>query len=81
MPGMATKQDLERLDLTILAVLCQQVADNASVDPVTAEKAWQLKREWVLLVGPPLPNLKEQQQVESKQADLKTRMAELLSTT
>lgn len=76
---MATKDELERLNLTVLAVLCQQVADNASADSATAEKAWQLKREWVLLQGPPKPNLSDQRLVERKQAKLKTHMAEFLA--
>jgi hypothetical protein len=46
---MASKEDLQRLDTIILAVLCQQVADNPTIDNQVAEKAWQLKRKWVML--------------------------------
>lgn len=46
---MPSKEDLQRLNSIVLAVLCQQVADNPAIDNQTAEKAWQLKRQWVLL--------------------------------
>ena len=76
---MDVSRDLEHLNLTVLAVLCQQVADDPSVAAATAERAWQLKREWVLLQQPPNPNLSEQRQIEHKQAELKARMAAFLT--
>jgi hypothetical protein len=75
---MANKQDLERLDSPILAVLCQQVAD-ANKDADTAEKAWQLKREWALLMirrTPPPPQYKLNEQLKDEKQELVKRMAE-----
>jgi len=74
-----TKQELERRNLTDLAVLCQQVADSPSADSVTAEKARVLKLEWVSLQTPPHPVLKEQEKIEAKKESLKKRMAEFLA--
>lgn len=70
--------DLERLHLTDLAVRCQQVADNPSMDPATAEKVRKLKLEWAKLQESPLPSLNEQQEIERQQADLKARMIAFL---
>ncbi len=63
---MPTKEELERRDLTELAVLCQKVADDPSI---ARGKARQLHEEWVRLIQettPPLPALREQQEVEAQ---------------
>ena len=52
---MANKQDLERLDSSQLAVYCKEVARSPTADAAVAEKAWQLRREWFRVVGPPPP--------------------------
>lgn len=70
--------DLERLHLTDLAVRCQRVVDNPSMYPATAEKARKPKLEWAKLQEPPRPSLKEQQELERQQADLKARMIAFL---
>jgi hypothetical protein len=78
---MANKQDLERLDSAVLAVLCQQVAD-ATKDEDTAEEARQLKREWALLVmrqTPPPPHYKVNEQLKGEEKELVKRMAEFLA--
>ncbi len=79
---MPTKKELECRDFTDLAVLCGKVADSPSADSITAEKAWKLKREWVLLIAketPPPPSLKEQQEIEAQKESLKKRIAEFLA--
>lgn len=78
------KRDIERLDLVELAVLCQRVADNSTVDADTAERAWQLKREWIVLVAretPPPRHVREMDEIQAQKAELKNRMVEFLSTT
>ncbi len=79
---MPTKEELERRNLTDLAVLCGEVADNPSADADTAEKAWQLKREWLVVTEretPPPPSLKENQQIEAEKEALRKRMVEFLA--
>jgi hypothetical protein len=82
-PGAKVKRDdLERLDLVELAVLCQKVADDFSVGTQTAEQAWQLKREWVVLVAretPPPRSYKENDEIQMQKAALKTRMVDFLA--
>jgi len=78
---MPTKEELERRNLTELAVLCQKVADDPSI---ARQKARQLHEEWVRLIQattPPLSALKEQQEIEAQMESLKKRMAEFLAAT
>ena len=80
---MPSKQELEGLDIIRLAVMCQKVADDALMDSNTAEKARQLKQEWVLLVAretPPPPSFAENEQIQVEKTALKKRMVELLMT-
>lgn len=78
---MPTKQTLERLNITVLAVLCTGIAS----DPITytrdgAERARKLKEEWHSLVAggreltPKASELKKQ-----KLAALKKRMTSFLA--
>jgi hypothetical protein len=79
---MVIKEELEQVNIIQLAVRCQKVADDSTLDEATAEKAWQLKREWVVLVGrdTPPPDFKMHQQIQEELAELKKRMADFLST-
>jgi hypothetical protein len=79
---MPTKQELENLNIIYLAVLCQQVADSPTADEKTAQKGWQLKREWVVLVGresPSAGSYQEHEKVQAEKEELKKRMAEFLA--
>lgn len=80
---MPSKEDLQRLDSTVLAVLCQQVADNPAMDNQTAEKAWQLKRKWVLLQIERTPQPSDykvnDQLVEEEERKLAVQMADFLA--
>ncbi|MBI3670975.1 MAG: hypothetical protein HY237_14490 [Acidobacteria bacterium] len=79
---MPPKQELERRDLTELAVLCGKIAERPSADSETIETARGLKEEWVLLVAretPPLPELRLQQEVERQKESLKGRMVDFLA--
>jgi hypothetical protein len=80
---MANRQELEQVNIIQLAVLCQRMADDPTVDELIAHKAQKLKREWVVLVGrdtPPPPDFKMHQQVQKEMAELKERMVQFLST-
>jgi len=79
---MPTKRELERIDLTGLAVLCQKVAEDPSASGLAADQGRGLKQEWTLLthsITPPLPALKEQQQIEAETVKLKRRMVDFLA--
>lgn len=78
---MPTKQELEQMDVIRLAVLCQKFADADSTDEAMAEKARQLKLEWVRLVAretPPPLTAKEHDQIQAEKQALKKRMVEFL---
>lgn len=79
---MASKSDLQQLDLIKLAVLCQKVVDDTGIDEATWKQAAALKQEWVLLVGcetPSARDFKTHEQIQAAKADLKNRMVELLT--
>ncbi len=74
---------LAQLGMSQLASLCQQLVDDSSIDRATADRAWQLKRKWVELVGRetrPEPNLKTDEATQGELAALKSQMIELLAT-
>lgn len=77
---MPTKQELEKLPTTQLAVMCGKVADDPkNYSEAGAQKALKLKTEWASLQTPPDPSLKEQQKKEGQLATLHTRMADFLA--
>ena len=79
---MPTKQDLERIDAVLLAVMCKKLAKDPSVDANAAEKARQMMLEWVALTEremPPKPTKKDYDQMEADIDELKSRMAEFLA--
>lgn len=77
---MPNKQKLEQLPLTELTVFCKRVADNPKeYTEAGAAEADKLTRQWFKLQQPPRPSLKEQQEAERKQAELKKHMAEFLA--
>ena len=80
---MPSKQDLERSNIIALAVLCGQVADDPSrYTKEAADKASELKKEWVLLVSretPRPPSAKEYEQIQADKRALQKRMAEFLA--
>ena len=64
---MPSKQELEGLPLTGLAVLCKKVADNPEkYTEAGAAVASKLREQWFLLLERFNPSLKEQQEVERK---------------
>jgi len=78
---MPSKEELDALNIIHLAVLCQKVADDSSIDEETATKAGKMKWEWAHLVSrEPAPSYKENEQIQDEKAALKKRMIELLIT-
>jgi hypothetical protein len=78
----STKEELERMDLNILAVFCQKVAEARSDNSTEAHQARQLKHEWTLLLDPPTPSLRlpdAQEDVDTHAEGLKGRMVSFLS--
>ena len=55
---MASRKELETLNSTLLAVLCEKVA--AVSDAPTAATARALRDEWAALQSPPSTNQKEE---------------------
>ena len=80
---MASKQELEKLDIIRLAALCENVARSSAIDKKIAALAAALKLEWVRLVireTPPPLDFKTQEQIQKEKTALKARMVELLVT-
>ena len=74
---MTSKEELEALHPTTLAVLCERLANTCSGD-ATVAKCLELKTEWVLLQTPPSPSLKEEREKDAKRWNLRKRMVEFL---
>ena len=74
-----SKEELERLNISELAVMCSNAAE--SLDGTAAEKGRNLKSEWVQLVARETPHaadFKEHEQIQAAKAELKKRMVEYL---
>jgi len=74
-----TKEELERLNIIELAVMCSKAAK--SLDGTAAEKGLNLKNEWVSLVARETPNagdFQTHQKIQAEKAELKKRMVEYL---
>jgi hypothetical protein len=79
---LSTQQDLECYDLADLAAFCQRLADDPYVHEPTAQEAWRLKREWVVLVAketPPPASRLEYELIQAAKRALRMRMAKFLA--
>jgi hypothetical protein len=79
---MLKMEELERLDINMLAIYCLRVAESAAANSLQAEQASKLKTEWGLLIGPTRPALSEldsQDDIEVYGKELKQRMASFLA--
>ena len=74
------KKELKKLTIVSLAVQCSRVADDPASSEEDAETAWQMKREWIMLVAKQ-PALRHAEQLEIEKAldKLRARMVEFLS--
>jgi hypothetical protein len=72
---MTGVEQFKSKSLAELAQLCGKIAGNPGADSKTADKAHELRLEWVRLQQP-MRQPKEQQKLE---AQLKDRMAEFLA--
>ena len=73
---MPTKEELERMGMTQLAVLCQKVAESPTAGSVEADQGREMKHEWALLIQSMTPpaSLREHQAKEAELEKLKQRM-------
>jgi hypothetical protein len=75
---MLKKTELEQLDLNMLAMYCQGVAESDAANFLAAEQAKQLKQEWARFIGSsPEPRTREDSEAQAK--GLKERMVNFLS--
>jgi len=74
---MASKEYLEALPPTRLAVVCQKVAEDSS-NAQTVAHAAILKTEWFKLQVPPSPSLREEREMDAKRKDVRQRMVNFL---
>ena len=78
----STKEELEKMDVNMLAVFCQKVAEARNDSSFEAHHAQQLKYEWTLLLDPATPSslLRDRQEdVNTHAEELKGRMVSFLS--
>ncbi len=73
---MPSRKELETLNSTLLAVLCEKLA--AVSDAPTAARALALRDEWAALQGPPSTNLKEERVQDEQRQDNRKRMLDFL---
>jgi hypothetical protein len=73
---LASREELETLNPTVLAVLCGKVADVS--DAATSEHARALKVEWASLQTPPSSSLTEERKKDAKRQDVRKRMLDFL---
>jgi hypothetical protein len=76
---MPLREELQRMDVNVLAVYCQRVAETHTTNSMVADRARQLKQEWTLFVSPTSPDLRTQQEVEAERVRLRQRMVSFLS--
>jgi hypothetical protein len=78
---MSNKEELKRLELNTLAMLCLRVLESDLANSDDREEASRLRREWALLIGnsrPILPGLHTQQDVETYTETLRQQMVTYL---
>lgn len=73
---MLNRKDLEQQSSSVLAVLCQKIADVT--EGSTAELALFLKHEWASLQTPPMPNLQEERAMDAKRQAVRVKMLDFL---
>lgn len=77
---MPTKQELDKLPTTQLAVMCSKVGDDPkNYSQAGSAKASELKAEWVSLQTPPESSLKDQEKKEAQLVSLHERMTSFLA--
>ena len=70
-----TKEELQ-VELSLLAMYCQRVAEVSEANSIAADQARKLKQEWNLLIG----SVRTQDEIEAQSEQLRQRMVEFLST-
>ena len=70
-----TKEELH-MELNLLAMYCQRVAEVSEANSIEADQARKLKREWNLLIG----SVRTQDELEAQMEQLRQRMLKFLST-
>ena len=70
-----TKEELQ-VELNLLAMYCQRVAEVSEANSIEADQARKLKQEWNLLIG----SVRTQDEIEAQSEQLRQRMVEFLST-
>lgn len=79
---MMKMEELERLDINMLAMYCLRVVETAAENSMISERARKLKTEWALLIGnpnPPVPELAFYPDREAYLKVLKQRMVRVLA--
>jgi hypothetical protein len=70
-----TKEELQ-VELSLLAMYCQRVAEVSEANSIEADQARKLKQEWNLLIG----SVRSQDEIEAQTEQLRQRMLKFLST-
>ena len=72
---MSKKEELEQLELNMLAMYCQRLAEVGEANSTEVDQAQQLKQEWILFIG----SNHTQDEIAAQTEQLRQRMLRLLS--
>jgi hypothetical protein len=78
---MVSRNDLERLDAIILALMCKKMSEDETMDKDVRAQARRFKDEWIELQDSEVPqkgNGKQFGQIAEQVSDIKARMVEFL---
>ena len=73
---MSIKEELEQMDVNVLAMYCQRLAEVSEANSMEADAARQLKQEWNLFIG----SVHTQDEIKAQTEQLRERMLKFLST-
>ena len=73
---MTFKKEELHIELSLLAMYCQRVAEVSEANSIEADQARKLKQEWNLLIG----SVRTQDELEAQMEQLRQRMLKFLST-
>jgi len=76
---MPIREELQRMELNMLAMYCQRVAETHTGNSVEASRARQIRHEWTLFISPIGPDLRTQEEIEAEGEQLRQRMVNFLS--
>jgi hypothetical protein len=76
---MPIREELQRMEINMLAMYCQRVAETHTANSVEAGRARRIRHEWTLFISPISPDLRTQEEIKAEGEQLRQRMVSFLS--